>query len=82
MAKPSEAPVEVPTSSVAPDQVQINQIITTILNDVEAEMVKVNNLLGSDPKYDDLKRELRRARDNAAILLGLVKDRNGNWGAA
>lgn len=73
---------EVPVNSLGLDRVQINQNLTLILNEVETTLAKVTTLLGNDTEFDGLRRELRRARDNAATQLGLVKDKNGNWGQA
>lgn len=58
-------------------KVEINEVYTKALNDLEALSEKLTNQLGTDPAFDGLKNHIRKARDDAAAFIGLVKTKQG-----
>lgn len=77
MAGKTQQPT-VPATPTNLTKVEINQIYTNALNDLQALGEKLTNQLGSDPAFDGLKNHIRKARDDAASFIGLVK-KDGGW---
>lgn len=75
---PQPAQSTVPTTPNNLTQVEINQIYTNALNDLQVLGEKLTTRLGSDPAFDGLKNHIRKARDDAAAFIGLVK-KDGGW---
>lgn len=70
----------VPTTPNNLTQVEINQIYTNALNELQVLGEKLTTQLGSDEAFDGLKNHIRKARDDAAAFIGLVK-KDGGWAA-
>lgn len=76
MAKEPENTVPVTPGNLT--QVEINQIYTNALNELESLGEKLTTQLGNDKAFDGLKNHIRKARDDAASFIGLVK-KDGGW---
>lgn len=56
---------------------EINIIYTNALNELQVLGDKLDAQLGYDKAFDGLKNHVRRARDDAASFIGLVKKDGG-----
>lgn len=61
--------------------IEINKVYTDVLNELQVLGEKLQTQLGSDPAFDGLKNHIRKARDDAASFIGLVK-KDGGWVAS